>query len=167
MAAEIRKSTAEISRKVFCGKGQSVCQADVIVPDSMPDCLKVLEVEGTVVQESAVVTKGKISVRGRVECDIIYVPENAHGVRSMSCTMPFAYSENVAEVDEGMYYETDCDVTHMEFQLVNSRKVSIKAVVEAENCVMGKGEINYIGYAEGEGVETKKEKFKASGEDSF
>ena len=159
MSAEIRKSTVKISKPVYDGKGQTVCQADIIVPDSMPDCLKILQVEGRAVTESRIITKGKISVRGRVECEILYVPENAGGVRCISNSIPFAYSENVAEAEDKMFFETKCDVKHLEFQLANSRKINVKAVVETEGRVTGCREIQFVSTVAGEGAEMRTEKF--------
>ena len=159
MSAEIRKSTVAVNRAVYGGKGQTVCQADVIVPDTLPDSLKVLQVEGKAVQESAIIAKGKISVRGRVECEIIYVPENARGVRTISHPIPFTYSENVADAEENMLFEANCEVTHLEFQLVNSRKISIKAVVEVSGSITGRHEICFVSSAEGDEAETRTKTF--------
>ena len=159
MSAEVRKSTVKISKPIYEGKGQTVCQADIIVPDTMPDCLKVLQVEGRAITESRMITKGKASVRGRVECGILYVPENAGGVRCINNSIPFAYSENVAEAEDKMFFETKCEVKHLEFQVANSRKINVKAIVETEGKVTGSQEIQFVSTAAGEGVEMKTEKF--------
>ncbi len=159
MSAEIRKSTVKISRPVYEGRGQTVCQADIIVPDTMPDCLKVLQVEGKAVTESRMITKGKISVRGRVECEILYVPENAGGVRCINNSIPFAYSENVEGAEEKMFFEANCTVSHLEYQPVNSRKINVKAVVEAEGKITGSREIQFVSSVQGEGAEVKTGKF--------
>lgn len=160
MGAEVRKTTVAVSKIIHRGKGQTVCQADVIVPDSMPDSLKVIQVEGKAICESRMMAKGKFSVRGNVECDIIYVPENARGVRCINYTIPFAYSENVEEAEEKMFLESDCEVTHLEYQLVNSRKISIKAVVETDNMIVGKQEIQFISSVDEEKAETRTKSFK-------
>jgi len=160
MGDEIRKTTVELSRIIHEGTGQSVCQADVIVPDTMPDSLKVLQVEGKAICESKMMAKGKFSVRGRVECDIIYVPENARGVRCINYTIPFAFSENVEGADERMFLESACEVTHMEYQMVNSRKISIKAVVETENLIVGKQEIQFVSSVNEEKAEARKQNYK-------
>lgn len=159
MSAEIRKSTVKLSRNVYEGSGQAVCQADIIVPDTMPDCLKVLQAEGNAITESRIITKGKISVRGRVECEILYVPENADGVRRISNSLPFAYSENIDEAEEKMFFEAQSSVNHIEFQLANSRKVNVKAVVETQTKVTENREIQFVSSASGDSAEVVMQKF--------
>lgn len=153
MSAEVRKSSVEINREVHKGTGQTVCQADIIVPDTMPDALKVLQVDGRAVFVSTVVSKGKISVSGHVDCNLLYVPENARGVKSIDYEIPFTYSENIPGAEEDMFFLAKCQVSHIEYQLVNSRKIGVKAVVEAENEVIGKEEVSYVCGVEGDNAQ--------------
>ncbi len=155
MSAEVRKSSVEINKTLYNGKGQTVCQSDMIVPDTMPDVLKILQVDSVAMVESKIITEGKISVRGTVECCVLYVPENARGVKSVTCPISFTYTENVKDVEENMVFQDRCQVTHIEYQLVNSRKISIKAVVEIESKVIGKVEIECVCGVEGEDAELR------------
>ena len=160
MSTEIRKSSVCLNKEIFSGSGQTVCQTDVIVPDAMPDALKVLMADGRAVVESTVLGKGKIGIRGRVDCDLLYVPENARGVKSIKAQMPFSFSDDAAKVDENMMLYVSAEVSHIEYQLVNSRKISVKAVVEMKICVTGKEEIKYVSGLTGDEAEVKEKKLK-------
>ncbi|MDP4117952.1 MAG: DUF3794 domain-containing protein [Bacillota bacterium] len=155
--SEIRKSDVSVNRTVHEGSGQTVCQADIIVPDTMPDVLKVLQVDGYAVTEGKVINDGKISVRGRIDCKILYVPENARGVKSIGYSIPFNYNENIPGAEENMYFNAQSDVAHIEYQPVNSRKISVKVVVEIQKKVIGKNGISYVCAVEGDDAEVKQE----------
>ena len=160
MSAEIRKSSVCVNKEIFLGSGQTVCQSDVIVPDAMPDALKVLMADGRAIIENSVLSKDKIGVRGRVECTIMYVPESARGVKSIKTDIPFTYTEDASGVDEKMILNVAAEVTHIEFQLANSRKINVKCVVEIKTEVTGKEEIKYVSQIEGDGAEIKEKNLK-------
>ena len=144
MENSIKKANIWLSETIYKGKGQSVCQADVIVPDIMPDVLKVLQVEGKSVIENKVISEGKISVRGRVDCTIIYLPENMGRIKSIEYSVPFSYAEKVQGAEDNMLFMAEAEVVHLEYQLVNSRKIGIKAIVETEAEVIGNSDVEYV-----------------------
>ena len=144
MENNVKKAGIKLSETIYKGKGQSMCQADVIVPDIMPDVLKVLQVEGKSVIENKVISEGKISVRGRVDCNIIYLPENMGRIKNIEYSVPFSYAEKVQGAEENMLFMAENEVVHLEYQLVNSRKIGIKAIVETEAEVMGNSDVEYV-----------------------
>lgn len=144
MENSVKKANIQLSETIYKGKGQSVCQADVIVPDIMPDVLKVLQVEGKSVIENKVISEGKISVRGRVDCTIIYLPENMGRIKSIEYSVPFSFAEKTPDAMDNMMFTAENEVVHLEYQLVNSRKISIKAIVETRAEIMGNTNVEYV-----------------------
>ncbi len=148
----INKTAAETDSSV-------VVECDIIVPDVKPDLLKTLQIDAVVTLNKKEVYDGSYCVAGKVDYTVLYVPESAKGVCSLSATGDFVCNENHPAVKEGMFIDVTADVEHLEFNLINSRKINIKAVVGIDMQITDKMHVSIPESIEGEGIMVKKKNF--------
>lgn len=147
----LNKTAAETSSSV-------VVECDIIVPDVKPDLLKILQTDAVVVLNKKEVTDGGYSIGGRVDFTVLYVPESAKGVCSLSASADFTDNESHPLAKNGMFMDAAAEIEHLEFNLINSRKINIKAVVGIDMQMMEKLPLSIPSELEGEGIMMKKEK---------
>ncbi len=155
---DMKKSDIVLNKTAAETGSSVVVECDIIVPDVKPDLLKILQTDAVVSLNKKEVTDGGYNVGGRVNFTVLYVPESAKGVCSLSASADFTDSENYPTVKDGMFMDAAADVEHLEFNLINSRKINIKAVVGIDAHIMEKMPVSIPTELEGEGVMMKKER---------
>ncbi len=135
-------------------------ECETIVPDTKPDLLKVLQMDAEAKISSCDVSDGKITVSGMVEYKILYVPESTKGICNLEATAAFSHTEEVTTATADMYCYGEVDVEHIEFNPINSRKLSIKSVVGVSCNIMGKTALEIPYELCGDGIEVRREKIK-------
>ena len=128
---EILKNDIYVNRRAFSDEPEIVDECDSIVPDTKPDILKVLQIDASVCILSRGVSDGKYTLGGNLVYNVLYVPESAKGVCSLSVTHPFSHTQIFADAKEGMFVSVSAETSHIEYNLVNSRKIALKSVVSA------------------------------------
>lgn len=104
-------------------------EGDTIVPDSKPDILHILQVDGRAVIAKQDVQENRVVFTGSVDFTILYHPDSQTEVKSINTSLAFNHIEDITGLKPDMSFRSDCDVTHIEFDVLNSRKISIKAIV--------------------------------------
>ncbi len=155
---DMKKSDIVLNKTAVETGSSVVVECDIIVPDVKPDLLKILQTDAVVALNKKEVTDGGYNVGGRVDFTVLYVPESAKGVCSLSASADFTDNENHPLAKDGMFMDVMADVEHLEFNLINSRKINIKAVVGIDTHIMEKLPVSIPVDMEGEGVMMKKEK---------
>ena len=123
------------NRTIGSEKTQKIVESDIIVPDSKPDILKLLQSDANVLIPQKEVSDGCIELDGRVDMSIIYTPEAEQDtVKGFSFSLNFnelinnkdISSENYTyeEIIEGIIIAVDNEnSTHL-----NSDKLGRKTV---------------------------------------
>ncbi len=103
---------------------------NVIVPDSKPDIIKILQVDSEAVVTSRGLFDGYAQIEGRVDFKILYLPEKgSQSLCSISASVDFERRIEKDCITSECSIDTECDVDRLEFRLINSRKAGLKAVV--------------------------------------
>jgi len=155
---DMKKSDIVLNKTAVETGSSVVVECDIIVPDVKPDLLKILQTDAVAILNKKEVTDGGYNVGGKVDFTVLYVPESAKGVCSLSATADFINNENHPLAKAGMFMDVICDVEHLEFNLINSRKINIKAVVGIDTHIMEKLPLSIPTDMEGEDVMMKKER---------
>lgn len=158
---EMKKSEISVNRLAAEIGSSIIVECDTIVSDSKPDLLKILQLDAEATILSKELMEGKLIVNGRVDYKVLYVPDSATGVSSLTATANFMHTEEKAGINDGMYADVRVDVEHIEFNLINSRKLSIKSVIAAQANIIDKALLSIPQDIDGEGIETKMKSFKA------
>lgn len=128
--------------QITWNKGKTVTQLtlddDFNVPDSKEDIDRIMKYEGTITSENIRVSEGKAGVKGKLNFRLLYGGAGEeNSVHSMKGSIPFEEIINM----EGLLPEDEVrlswDMEDLNISMINSRKISVKAVVtlwlEAEN----------------------------------
>lgn len=127
---EMLKENIRLNTAVAAAATQRLVEGDVIVPDTKPDILKVLQVDAVSCITDKEVSDGLLRLCGRVDFKILYIPDSERRcVKSIGAS--FDFEEEIANKDiiASDTAMTECGVERAEFSLLNSRKLRLKAAV--------------------------------------
>ncbi|MBE7030555.1 MAG: DUF3794 domain-containing protein [Ruminococcaceae bacterium] len=133
MVIDLQREHIQWSEKLAGNVAEAVVDADIIVPDIKPDVADVLQVDATAFVGESYVQKDHVTVSGSVSYQILYLSdrtEEEQRLKSITYDMPFSHQVEVRGVDDTALVSVSADVVHVEFGVVNSRKINVKTVVE-------------------------------------
>lgn len=101
---------------------------DFIVPDALDDMEQVILDSGSVQIESAKNQGEKVSVKGKMDFQVLYRREGG-GLQTLGGSIPFEEIINVSDLKEHDYISVSGELDDLASGMINSRKLSIKAIV--------------------------------------
>ena len=118
---------------VLCNSEKVSAEGDVIVPDVKPDVLKVLQVDARSVLTDKGIAVGGIYAQGKVYVNILYVADcDTDETGCIKTELDFRTKIDNSKINSDMKLKMSCDVTAIDFILLNSRKLSVKATVRVD-----------------------------------
>lgn len=137
MDIELRKETVAINETVMRDNTQLLVQNDIIVPDVKSDMAKILQIDAEAMVDEVVVSDKRADIAGKLNLNILYVPEgDTKPVCSINSSIPFSTQIENGRISVGSKCIVQADACHVEFSMLNSRKLSVKVVVELDTrCV--------------------------------
>lgn len=114
---------------------QITLEDDVNVPDTRPDIDQLVKTLGEVQITNITPADGKVSIQGSLSFSVLYITtEDMRPVHSMKGQIPFHETINM----DGLLpeYEVMChfDLEDCQTNLINSRKISVRAIVGLNCC---------------------------------
>ncbi len=104
---------------------------DFNVPDTMSDIAQVVLDAGNVQLEPVKVQNERIAVRGKMDFHVLYRREEG-GLQTLGGMIPFEETINVPGLEEKDYVSVSWQLEDLDVGVINSRKLSIKAIVTLE-----------------------------------
>lgn len=104
---------------------------DFIVPDTMSDIAQVILDAGEVQLEPVKTQSERVQVRGKLEFHVLYRKEEG-GLQTLGGMIPFDETVNVPGLEEKDYVSVSWQLEDLDVGIINSRKLSIKAIVTLE-----------------------------------
>lgn len=133
MDIQLKKELISINETVMRDNTQILVQSDIIVPDIKSDMAKILQVDSCAMVENVVTESGAADISGKISLNILYVPEgDTKPVCSIDSALPFTTRIENSRIQSGAKCISSADVCHVEFSMINSRKLSVKIVVELD-----------------------------------
>ncbi len=103
---------------------------DFNVPDAKPDIYKIIKEQGAVKINDVKMSNGKLMVNGSLHFDVLYLSdENARPLHNMSGEIPFDELVHLDEACAGDDAVVNWELEDLTTGLINSRKLSVKAIV--------------------------------------
>ncbi len=134
MGLELSKELIKINQLIGEDFSQTLVDGDIIVPDIKPDIDKVLQVDGRAVINDKQVHKDRVAIEGTVNFKILYIPDgDSETIKSINASSNFNHSIELKDIIPDMNAQVESDVEHVEFEVINGRKLNVKAVV-GMNC---------------------------------
>lgn len=156
---ELQQEIFKVSNSIARGSVQTYASGDIIVPDTKPDILKIIQVDADASITDKNIRNEKLMIRGRVNLKILYIPDSDKDkISSINTNFSFEQEINCKNAGENMYLFVSANVTRAEFSVTNSRKLYIKTVVGMDYEVCDTNEIGIVTDVEGEEkIEIKRE----------
>jgi len=141
MSLELVREAVRINQYIGGDTTQTIVESDIIVPDTKPDINRILLLDGDVFVNSAEVAPDALLINGMVRYKILYVSDDPEQlIKSINTATSFQYSMDIPNARQGMQCRVKCDIEHMEYELINSRKISVKAIVSLDGKVTSQEE---------------------------
>ena len=130
MSLELVGEPIRINRTIGEDSTQTIVENDIIVPDTKPDIANILLLDGDAWISGADTAAERVLVSGSVRYKILYVSEDPEQpVKSITSTASFQYAMEMPGARQGMQSRVKCDIEHLEYEILNSRKVNVKAII--------------------------------------
>lgn len=127
---DIKKEIVTVNETVMRSNEKVLITSDIIVPDVKNDIAKILRIDADAIVESCVYTGGHLEIDGKIYLTVIYIPDGDEKVAcSISTDIPFETQIEDSNLTDGIKAVCGADVYNIEFNLLNSRKISVKTLV--------------------------------------
>ena len=139
MTVEYVRDFFKVDQVVGEELSQVIVEGDIIISESKPEIAKVLNVSGMVVVNSREVIQDRVMVEGGVRYNVLYIAEeNEQLIESTEAEIGFTQYLEIPGAKPNMTSVLKCQVEHIEYDIVNNRKLNIKTVLNLE------GQVNQV-----------------------
>ncbi len=123
----------KLNQIIASSKVQKLVEGDIIVPDTKPDVLKLLQTDALSYITDKHIADGCVDIKGKVDLAMLYIPDS-ESERVKSITSCFDFDESIVnrELSGTDSAILNAYVERVEVNVVNSRKLKIKVVVAIE-----------------------------------
>lgn len=161
---EIEKQSINVVRTVYEGEIKSNADGSIIVPDSKPDILKVCEVTAEPYFTEKQIENGKITLKGNVRINILYMPEGEeNGLKTISGSMEFCETLKRSEFKDDMTLSAFCDADKVSYKVLNSRKIGIDTKILICLSVYANEQKEVVSNVLADNAETKSKELRFTG----
>ena len=130
---ELVKKSIHMNRLKNRVQSEITLDDDFIVPDTKSDINGVITSEGEVAIDYVGVSDGRVNVRGRLIFRILYMcNESDRRLHNMGGELDFDENMLLKDVSEGDNVNIKWDIEDLSIGIINTRKISAKAVVSLE-----------------------------------
>ena len=133
---EIKKKNIRMSRQKSQAMNQVTLEEDMNVPDSRPDASGIIQHSGKIKVEDSKILENQIMASGYLEVQILYLSDGEeHQVHRLVTRLPFNEKLNLEGVIPGDNISLKWEIEDIRVHLINSRKISMQALVTFEAAV--------------------------------
>ena len=108
---------------------QMVLEEDVNISDKKPDASYLLTNKGEIIMEESRAGENVVHLRGKLVASVLYLTDMEGMCASMEAAIPFEEKVNMEGVNNGDTILPDWTIEDLTVGLINSRKLSVQAVV--------------------------------------
>jgi LysM repeat protein len=108
---------------------------EMIVPDALPDILRIVDTDATVFLRSKSTDIGRVSISGIAVTTVIYCPDGEPGVRKLELEIPFTATANESDISQNTKVTANISVASADASMINPRKIIARVDLQSElNC---------------------------------
>ncbi|MEG0501270.1 MAG: DUF3794 domain-containing protein [Cellulosilyticaceae bacterium] len=130
MPVELMKTHVDVNEMTKRENTQIVKERDMIVPDGKPDMQRVIYLDGKINMDQVDVQPDRVVYKGQVDVTILYVADNNKDVYTMRGSIPLEDFIIIDGIDPDQRVEFDYSIEHMHWNILNERKLNVKAIIE-------------------------------------
>ncbi|MDD4689240.1 MAG: DUF3794 domain-containing protein [Eubacteriales bacterium] len=143
MPIELRKEMLAQREVVIRTGCEAFTDIDIIVPDTKPDVLRILQIDANPVIMDKTLFEGKLLFDCRLDVCILYAADGG-GVKNIRTQQSFTHQVNSKDITKGLSVEACCSMERLDCRIINSRKLSISTTVAIDYCLMRERELPII-----------------------
>lgn len=128
---EIMRKNVHMDRIKCSSETQITLEDDRNVPDQKPDMERIILRRGEAKPEEIKVSEGKVQVKGTLLYSVLYRTEE-EGISYIDGELPFEEQVYMECVQSGDDVEVEAELEDLNIEMINSRKLSIRALVSLE-----------------------------------
>lgn len=145
MAVETAKDKIRLNQIVGQKKEVITVDGDAIVNDVKPDVLKIINTNGTICVQNRETLNGKVKLEGCIDTYIIYLADDEMGsIRTINTSLDFSTTIDMDGCKENYSLEETLCIKGFETRVLNSRKIHVKAFIDADLRVFSNEELETI-----------------------
>lgn len=130
MALELRKESIGIRQAVGEDSTHMIIESDIIVPDIKPDVARVLLLDGDIFTEEVQTTQDKVTLIGTARLKVLYQSDDPEdNSKGISTNISFTRDLEMLDAKIGMVSKAKCIIEHIDYNIINSRKINVRIVV--------------------------------------
>ncbi len=129
---ELVKKKIHMDRIASKAGTQMVLEEDVNISDNRPDASNLIAVKGEVVMDEIRINDDRVSLRGKLQVQMLYLTEEEGMCASMEAELPFEEKVNMEGIHNGDTVLTSWTIEDLSVGLINSRKLSVQAMISFE-----------------------------------
>lgn len=162
MSVELIKKPITLDEMTRRESVQVIKERDLIVPDGKPDLQAIVQMDGEVCVEQMDVSQDRIMYRGRINVCILYrTVGNSKCIHTMKGSIPIEDFVIIDGVNKDQRVDFDCKIEHMSYNVLNERKVNVKAIMSVDVATTGCKDATIITSINADGpIETKEEEIE-------
>lgn len=135
---ELIKENIELQRQIGENSNDEILKEEYLIPDTLPDVVKILSVDVNKRVTNTEVQTGKVLVEADVDYNIIYLAdeETGRGINSVVYKGKLSNFIDIVGAEQGMFCNVECELEHINTILINERKINVEAYfsVKCEVC---------------------------------
>lgn len=97
--------------------------AEVVVPDSLPDIMRIIDADAVALLRSKEADGGRVTITGIVNVSVIYIPDGVAGIRKMEANLPFSVTAENAGITQESLIVAKAEVISADARALNPRKI--------------------------------------------
>lgn len=145
MDIDVNKENLCINKLVSDKKELFFVEEDMIVPDSKPDILNSINLNGNVCIYKKEIMDGKVKIEGCVNTYIMYLPDSQEdNLRALNASLDFSQIILIPESKAGMDATICVTIKDLECKVLNGRKINVRAGLEAKIKLYSNEEVEFI-----------------------
>lgn len=126
MELVFQNKTSAFLRKTVCETRSQEQTAELIVPDSFPDCARIVVCCAEAVLRGKECRQGSVTVSGAIRAGVVYMPEEGDTPRALDAYVPFSMRIDCPAATETMQSILDLRVKSADARMIHSRKVLLR-----------------------------------------
>lgn len=164
MSLELIREAIRVNQVIGEDLAQTVIENDIIVPDVKPDISRILLLDGDIFSYNAETSQDRVQINGTIQYKILYVSDDdERSIKSINASSNFLCNLDIPDTRSGMNSKVKCEIEHMDYEILNGRKINVKSIIRASGKVIDEIEQSVInGLSELEEVQVLKSNVKVN-----
>ncbi len=129
MEAKLEKKSVSFYKNLFSADVTQEETMEMIVPDAMPDIVRIIETDGVITLRSKEAEAGRATVGGVINAVVLYMPEGDEQVKKLELKIPFTSVLEHPAADSSVRLTAKAVLCSIDSRNLNPRKILVRADV--------------------------------------